>query len=688
MQPLFSEYELYLFNEGRNFASYQTLGAHLVEIDGTSGVRFAVWAPHAAAVSVVGEFNHWQEAASPLERQGDTGVWAAFIPGLTAGELYKYAIRTAVGWLWKADPFAFFAEKRPKSASVVADLDRYVWRDAAWQAGKCGQLFDQPVTIYEVHLGSWRRGPDGEPLSYRQLAAVLPQYAAGMGYTHIELLPLAEHPFDGSWGYQATGYYAVTSRYGTPEQFMEFVDACHACGLGVILDWVPGHFCNDGHGLKRFDGEALFESDHPLRAENRQWGTTNFDFSRAEVWSFLISNAIFWFERYHIDGLRVDAVANLLYLDYAREPGEWEPNRYGGRENLEAIDFLRKLHATVFARFPNVLMIAEESTAWPLVTAPVFAGGLGFNYKWNMGWMNDMLLYMETDPLHRKWRHDKLTFSLLYAFSENFVLPLSHDEVVHGKKSLLAKMPGDYWQKFANLRAFYAYMIAHPGKKLLFMGGEFGQFIEWNEAQSLDWHLLDYDLHQKLQTYVKALNHYYLQQPCFWEQDQGWDGFEWINCDDSQHSVISLLRRDRRGQVRLMIVNFTPVMRPYYRIGVPQRGRYREEFNSNLTAYGGSGAGNDGIIRSEPVPWDQREHSVVIALPPLAAIVLAPLADAPAATGEMQPAVPADKDAAEARRDARITGKGRESARKIASQGEGGTAPARRPRGGQRSPRE
>ncbi|MDU4959143.1 MAG: 1,4-alpha-glucan branching protein GlgB [Sporomusaceae bacterium] len=643
MHPFFSEAELYLFNTGRNFSSYRTLGAHLVERGGVSGVRFAVWAPHAEAVSVVGDFNQWRQESSPLHRQGESGVWAGFVPGLAAGTIYKYAIRTADGWLLKADPFAFFSEKRPKSASVVSALDGYSWRDADWQSAKNGQLFDKPVTIYEVHLGSWRQGPDGEPLSYRELAAVLPGYAAGMGYTHIELLPLAEHPFDGSWGYQATGYYAVTSRYGSPEQFMEFVDACHACGLGVILDWVPGHFCNDGHGLKLFDGAPLFESEQRLRAENRQWGTTNFDFERSEVWSFLISNAIFWLERYHIDGLRVDAVANLLYLDYGREPGEWEPNHYGGRENLAAIAFLRKLHEAVFERFPHALMFAEESTAWPLVTAPVYSGGLGFNYKWNMGWMNDMLRYMETDPLQRKWRHDKLTFSLLYAFSENFVLPLSHDEVVHGKKSLLDKMPGDYWQKFANLRAFYAYMAVHPGKKLLFMGGEFGQFIEWNEAQGLDWHLLDYELHQKLQLYVRALNHYYLDQPCLWEQDQGWEGFEWINCGDSQHSVISLLRRDRRGQLRLVVVNFTPVMRSHYRVGVPVRGRYQEEFNSDASEYGGSGAGNSGIIRSEPVPWDGRQHSLVITLPPLAAVILAPLLAEPAATGSV---ITADCEAA------------------------------------------
>ena len=622
-QPtVLSEYELYLFHEGRNFASYQTLGAQIIEQDGTSGVRFAVWAPHAAAVSVVGEFNHWRGNGSCMVKQGESGIWALFVPELTVGEVYKYEIITPQGCLMKADPFAFWAEQRPKSASVVADLYGFPWQSIQWQSQNRGQLLDKPINIYEVHLGSWRLGPDGEPLSYRELAKILPAYAADLGYTHLELMPLAEHPFDGSWGYQATGYYAVTSRYGKPQEFMEFVDACHAHGLGVILDWVPGHFCNDGHGLKAFDGTALFESERSIQAENRQWGTTNFDFGRPEVWSFLISNALFWFDVYRIDGLRVDAVANLLYLDYARQPGDWEPNRYGGRENIEAIEFLRKLHETVFERFPNALMMAEESTSWPLVTGPTFVGGLGFNYKWNMGWMNDMLLYMETDPINRKWRHDKLTFSLMYAFSENFVLPLSHDEVVHGKKSLLDKMPGDYWQKFANLRAFYAYMIGHPGKKLLFMGGEFGQFIEWNEAHGLDWHLLDYEMHNKLQHYVSALNHYYLEQPCFWEQDSSWEGFEWINCEDSQHSVLTLLRRDKQGNVRLMTVNFTPVVRPAYRIGVPRKGRYREEFNSDAIEYGGSGLQNTGILRSEPVPWDNREHSLVITVPPLAAVAL------------------------------------------------------------------
>lgn len=624
-QPLLSEYELYLFNSGANYASYRTLGAHGMERDGQKGIRFAVWAPNASSVQVVGEFNQWQGHRARMERQGDTGVWALFVPGLTDGEMYKYEIITTEGCLVKADPFAFFAEKRPKSASVVKCLDTYGWQDDAWRNNQNSQYLDRPVNIYEVHLGSWRRGPNNEILSYRQLAAQLPAYAASMGYTHIEVMPLAEHPFDGSWGYQATGYYAVTSRYGEPHEFMEFVDSCHAHGLGVILDWVPGHFCNDGHGLKNFDGTPLYEGDRPIRSENRQWGTTNFDFSRLEVWSFLISNALFWLEVYHIDGLRVDAVANLLYLDYARGSDEWEPNRYGGRENIEAIDFLRKLHEVVFQRFPGALMMAEESTSWPLVTAPTFNGGLGFNYKWNMGWMNDMLTYMATDPLNRKWKHDKLTFSLLYAFSENFILPLSHDEVVHGKKSLLDKMPGEYWGKFANLRAFFAYMIAHPGKKLLFMGGEFGQFIEWDEARSLDWHLLDYELHGKLHHYVSALNHYYLDQPCFWEQDQGWEGFEWINCSDSLHSVISLMRRDRPGDIRVVIVNFTPVPRTHYRVGVPQKGRYYEEFNSDLAEYGGSEMKNCGIIRTEPIPWDDRDHSLVISLPPLAAIILAPV---------------------------------------------------------------
>lgn len=626
-QPLLSDYELYLFNSGANFSSYRTLGAHVIEYGGQTGVRFAVWAPQARAVRVAGDFNGWRGEQSQMVMQGRTGVWALFVPGLSAGEIYKYEIITSEGSVLKADPFAFAAEHRPKSASIVANLDGYVWQDAGWRRQLTGQRFDKPLNIYEVHLGSWRRGPNNEVLSYRDSAGLLPAYAAEMGFTHIEIMPLAEHPFDGSWGYQATGYYAVTSRYGRPDEFKEFVDACHAHGLGVILDWVPGHFCNDLHGLKKFDGSPLYEGDHPGRAENRQWGTTNFDFSRPEVWSFLISNALFWLEVYHLDGLRVDAVANLLYLDYARKPGEWEPNRFGGRENLEAIEFLRKLHEVIFERFPNALMLAEESSAYPLVTAPVYAGGLGFNYKWNMGWMNDMLQYMQLDPIDRRDQHDKLTFSLMYAFSENFVLPLSHDEVVHGKKSLLNKMPGDYWQQFANLRVFYAYMMVHPGKKLLFMGGEFGQYIEWDESRSLDWHLLDYEMHRKLHDYVAALNQFYLAEPCLWELDQGWDGFEWINCHDNQHSSISMLRRDRQGNVRLAVINFTPVMRAGYRIGVPHKGHYREVFNSDLTEYGGSGARNSGILRSEPVPWDDRSNSLVINLPPLAAVILAPVLD-------------------------------------------------------------
>ncbi|EGO61724.1 1,4-alpha-glucan branching protein GlgB [Acetonema longum] len=626
-KKLLRDEDLYLFHEGRNFKSYRMLGAHLCEHEGCQGVRFAVWAAHARAVRVVGNFNGWQGDLHVMERQGDSGVWALFVPGLGEGEVYKYEIITPrQEKIIKADPFAFAAELRPKSGSVVARLDEYVWQDGDWQRNKgTDQGLSGPMLIYEVHLGSWRRKDGDGLLTYRDLAAELVDYAADMGYTHVEVMPLAEHPYDGSWGYQATGYYAATSRYGPPQDLMHFVDCCHRRGIGVILDWVPGHFCNDGHGLKNFDGEPLFECGWACRAENYQWGTTNFDLGKTEVLSFLISNAVFWFDQYHIDGLRVDAVANMLYLDYARESGDWLPNQYGGRENIEAIDFIRKLNEAVFSFFPKAQMFAEESTAWPLVTRPAYVGGLGFNYKWNMGWMNDMLRYMETDPVYRKWAHNKLTFSLMYAFSENFVLPLSHDEVVHGKRSLLDKMPGDYWQKFANLRAFYSYLMGHPGKKLLFMGGEFGQFIEWDEKRSLDWHLLDYDMHAKLHRYVAELNRFYRAHPALWQQDTTWQGFSWIDCHDQDQSVVSFLRYDRAGRYLIFIVNFTPVVRYDYRIGVPAAGKYEEIFNSDRAEYGGSGQVNAPVLYAEKQAWHNQPRSLLLKLPPLAAVVLRPL---------------------------------------------------------------
>ena len=619
-----SAYDLYLFHEGSHAHSYNMLGAHLEEQSGVRGVRFAVWAPHAREVRVAGDFNVWQGDNHLMEHVENSGIWSLFIPGLKTGDLYKYEIVTSEGEVYlKADPYAFQAECRPGTASQVASLDKYAWQDAPWRKEQDGYVsYEGPMLIYEVHLGSWKRNELGEFLTYRDMAEHLVRYVAEMGYTHIELMPVMEHPYDGSWGYQATGYYAVTSRYGSPEDFMYFVDSCHAKGIGVILDWAPGHFCKDAHGLLKFDGTPLFECGWPERGENPGWGTANFDFGKPEVVSFMISNAVFWLEMYHIDGLRVDAVANMLYLDYGREQGKWLPNQYGGRENLEAVAFLKKLNEMVFQYFPQALVIAEESTSWPLVSRPTYLGGLGFNYKWNMGWMNDMLRYMEIDPIHRKWEHNLLTFSLMYAFSENFILPLSHDEVVHGKRSLLNKMPGDYWQKFANLRAFYAFMMAHPGKKLIFMGGEFGQFIEWQDKESLDWHLLDYDMHAKLHQYVRELNFFYRQEPAFWQADYDLQGFQWIDCSDYNNSIVSFFRRDKRGSIIVVVCNFTPVVHENYRIGVPEPGKYRELFNSDGEQYGGSGQSNTALLAAEVLAWHNQACSITIKIPPLAVIYL------------------------------------------------------------------
>lgn len=620
-----SDQELYLFHEGSLQRSYRLLGAHVVA--GGRGVRFAVWAPNAQAVRVIGDFNNWDGSRHALEKVSTCGVWSLFVPEVNTGDLYKYEIITAAGEiLHKADPYAFAAEIRPKTASKVACLAGYTWQDTAWLKNKTTpSIYEQPMNIYEVDLGSWKRGDERQPLSYRELAPELADYAADMGYTHIELLPVAEHPFDGSWGYQATGYYAVTSRYGSPEDFMFLVDCCHQRGIGVILDWVPGHFCKDAHGLAEFDGTTLYEYADLYRKENRGWGTLNFDLGRPEVMSFLISNVLFWMELYHIDGIRMDAVANMLYLNYGKEDGEWAPNCHGGTENLEAINFLRRLNEAVFASYPAALVIAEDSTAWPLVTQPTDVGGLGFNFKWNMGWMNDMLRYMELDPLHRQHHHKLVTFSFMYAFSENFVLPLSHDEVVHGKRSLLDKMPGDYWQKFANLRAFYGYMMAHPGKKLLFMGGEFGQFIEWNYQDSLDWHLLDYEMHGKLHNYVRELNHFYLENPAMWQNDRDWQGFSWIDCQDWQQSVLVFKRQGKQADDFIIaVVNFTPVVRTEYRIGVPAAEYYHEVFNSDSLIYGGSGQGNPGNRQPEAISCHNQPNSLVITLPPLAMVYFKP----------------------------------------------------------------
>lgn len=621
------EEALYLFHEGSNYRSYQMLGAHEMRQGETAGVRFAVWAPNAREVRVVGNFNHWDGTSHVMDRIKESGIWTLFIPGIASGELYKYEIITSGGGrILKADPYAFRAELRPGTASIVYNLAGYDWHDEGWQRQKKEMtVYERPVLIYEVHLGSWQRGTDGQFLTYREMAEKLVDYVADMGYTHIEFMPLGEYPFDGSWGYQVTGYYAVTSRYGTPHDFMYLVDRCHSKGIGVIMDWAPGHFCKDDHGLRMFDGTPLYEYCDCQRAENAGWGTANFDLGRPEVLSFLISNALFWFEVYHIDGLRVDAVANMLYLDYGRETGQWSPNRYGGNGNLEGMSFLRKLNEAVFKYYPEAMMIAEESTAWPMVSWPTDVGGLGFNFKWNMGWMNDMLRYMSEQPIHRKWHHNLVTFSFMYAFSENFVLPLSHDEVVHGKKSLLDKMPGDYWQKFANLRAFYAYWMAHPGKKLLFMGGEFGQFIEWKYDDSLDWHLIDYPMHRMLQKYVRDLNKFYQAERPFWQIDFDWQGFEWIDCNDYNQSVISFIRKGREtGEFIIAVCNFTPVVRERYRIGVPAPGTYQEVFNSDRQQYGGSGVVNILPLNTQDIEWHGRSVSLELTLPPLSTIYLKP----------------------------------------------------------------
>ncbi len=621
----YSEYDRYLFHQGTHYASYSFLGGHLLVQDGQAGARFGVWAPHAQRVSVVGDFNNWDGRTNLLDKMPGSKIWAGFIPGLKEGDLYKYEILTAQGTIsLKADPFAFWAEKKPQTASRLCDLHSYQWQDHQWQADKVKKSgYTEPMLIYEVHLGSWKQHGWENYYTYQELTDELVDYVAKMGYTHIELLPIMEHPFDGSWGYQVMGYYAPTSRHGHPRDFMAFVDRCHQRGIGVILDWVPGHFVKDDPGLRLFDGTPCYEYAEVRRADNKGWGTSNFDLGKTEVQSFLISNALYWLDVFHLDGIRVDAVASMLYLDYGRKPGEWNPNSKGGRENLEGIAFLRKLNEEIFARFPHALVMAEESTSWPLVTMPTYLGGLGFNYKWNMGWMNDMLRYMEEDPVHRKYHHNLVTFSFMYAFSENFVLPLSHDEVVHGKRSLLNKMPGDYWQKFANFRAFLGYMMGHPGKKLLFMGYEFGQFIEWKYDEDLDWHLLDYPMHRHLWEYNRALNHFYKENPALWELDFSWEGFEWIDANDSDQSVLSFLRRGNDpDDFLIVVVNFTPVVREPYRIGVPRAGVYEEIFNSDDPKWGGSGQFNQTPLRAQVQPWHNQEYSLELKLPPLATIFL------------------------------------------------------------------
>jgi 1,4-alpha-glucan branching enzyme len=631
---ILSDFDLHLFGQGKEYRIYEKMGAHLRTVSGVPGVNFALWAPNARSVSVIGDFNGWQHGATPMHlRHQDLGVWECFVPGLTAGALYRYAITSRFNdyTVEKSDSYGFAAELRPQTASIVVDIHQHQWQDEAWMQERAGrQQLSSPISIYELHIGSWRRMLDqpGEHrfLTYRELAHTLAPYIKDLGFTHVELLPMTEYPYDGSWGYQVTGYYAPTSRNGSPEDFQYFVDYLHQQDIGVLLDWVPPHFPKDGYALSYFDGTHLYEYADPRKGEHKEWGTYVFDYGRSEVRNFLLASALFWLREYHIDGLRVDAVASMLYLDYSRKPGEWIPNRYGGREHLEAVDFLRQLNEAVYAEQPGTLTIAEESTAWPMVTRPTYMGGLGFTLKWNMGWMHDMLDYMSLNPIYRRYYQTNITFSLMYAYNENFVLPLSHDEVVHGKRSLLSKMPGDVWQKFANLRALYGYMWGHPGKKLLFMGGEFGQWLEWDYMQSLDWHLLEppNDAHHaQLQQYIRDLNQLYQHEPAFSKLDYDPAGFSWIDFHDTDNSVVSFMRCSKNVDDTLVFVsNFTPVPRLGYRLGVPNPGEYYELINSDATRYGGSGLENGQLMPSGPIYWQSCPHSILLTLPPLATVIL------------------------------------------------------------------
>jgi len=625
-----TDYDLYLFGEGTHLRAYEKLGAHLGEIDGRRGVHFAVWAPNAERVSVIGDHNGWDPRSHPMQPRAEAGLWETFIPDLGSGALYKYSIdsRQNAYHVEKADPYGYAAEIRPHTASRVWDLSAYSWQDDAWMASrKERNSLDSPISIYELHLASWRRVPEegNRWLTYREMAVRLGDYVHDAGFTHVEFLPVTEHPFDGSWGYQTIGYFAPTSRFGTPADFMFLVDYLHQRGIGVILDWVPAHFPKDEAGLGYFDGTHLYEHADPRQGEQPDWNTFVFNYGRREVQTFLIGNALFWLDKYHVDGLRVDAVSSMLYLDYARKEGRWIPNRNGGRENLDALDFLRRVNEHVYAAYPDVIMIAEESTAWPMVSRPAHLGGLGFGLKWNMGWMHDMLDYMSTDPIFRTYGHNKITFSLMYAFSENFVLPFSHDEVVYGKRSMIGKMPGDDWQKFANLRLLYGYMWGHPGKKLLFMGGEIGQWAEWNHDTSLDWHLLQYPFHDGLLRWVRDLNTFYRGQPSLFEVDFDDSGFEWVDCTDSQRSVVSFLRKAKNSaNITLFVCNFTPVPRQNYRVGVPSGCHWREMLNSDAPLYGGSGQGNAGGLDAAPLPIRGRPYSLNLTLPPLGVVVFQP----------------------------------------------------------------
>ncbi len=620
---MLGELDLHLIAEGNHFEKYNILGAHVRELEGVWGVGFAVWAPNASRVSVVGNFNHWDGREHQMRIRGSSGVWEIFIPALCEGEVYKFEIRAANGDVFeKVDPYAQQMELRPKTACIVHNPRQYKWQDSEWLNNRPQhQALDKPMSIYEVHPGSWRKGSD-EYFNYRELAHQLVEYCQWIGYTHIELLPITEHPFDGSWGYQTVGYFAPTSRFGTPDDFRYFVDYCHRNGIGVFLDWVPAHFPKDAHGLARFDGTPLYEHEDPRLGEHKDWGTYIFNFGRNEVRNFLTASALFWLDEFHIDGLRVDAVASMLYLDYSREEGEWLPNRHGGRENLEAVEFLKQFNHLVHERHPGAVTMAEESTSWPMVSRPTYLGGLGFTMKWNMGWMNDTLSYFETDPIHRSYHQDQLTFSIMYAHTENFILPFSHDEVVHGKGSMPGKMPGDDWQRFANLRTLYAYMYTHPGKKLQFMGIEFGQWPEWNHDESLSWDQSNFMPHRGLQLMMRDMNHLYRDIPALYEVDFEPHGFEWIDCNDAQHSTISYIRRDKHGGFVVVALNLTPVVRENYRLGVPEAGYYREVMNTDSELYGGGNIGNVGGVDSDAVECMHKPHSIQLTLPPLSCVIL------------------------------------------------------------------
>lgn len=622
--PIMGEIDLHLFAEGNHQKLYDKFGAHLREIGGERGAYFAVWAPNAARVSVVGDFNFWDGRVHSMRMLRPSGVWEIFVPGVKEGAHYKYEIKTQSGaLLLKSDPFGFFSQHGVQTSSMVYDLDRYQWSDQQWMTERPKKEWHRSaVSIYEVHLGSWKRVAEEENrfISYLEFAHTLLPYVIEMGFTHIELLPIAEHPFEGSWGYQVTNYYAPTSRFGNPDELRHFIDACHRNGIGVIMDWVPAHFPKDAHGLAEFDGTDLYEHADPRQGEHQDWGTLIFNFGRNEVRNFLTANALFWLDKYHIDGLRVDAVASMLYLDYSRQPGQWVPNQFGGRENLDAVFFLKQTNERCYENFPGVMTIAEESTAWPGVSRPIYLGGLGFGFKWNMGWMHDFLHYMALDPIYRRFHHGNVTFSIMYAFQEHFILVLSHDEVVHGKGSLINKMPGDEWQKFANLRLFYAWMFGHPGKKLLFMGGEFGQWREWNHDRGLDWDLTNLPRHDGLRRLVQHLNYVYRSEPALWDRDDSHESFEWIDFHDADNSVVAFLRRSQENEIMVFAVNATPIVRYNYRMGVPNDGFYREVINTDAETYGGSNVGNLGGLPAEAVEWQGRTHSIVINLPPLAVV--------------------------------------------------------------------